>query len=200
LLPHRVDPRTGDMIEGARGSSQSLIARFLVEVDPEWGRAQYASFRKQFIAPFLGVPGVREYPAGAGGFGDVDSGPLLFGFSASATVVAIGAAQVQGDRQTASAMISAGEAVGLPIEWGGRKFYAFGLLPVGDAFLVWAKSSRPWIAEWVDSGLTPLVAGWWRIPFHGVALMMVALLWLPVRRKWESPIRNAHHSAERGRK
>jgi hypothetical protein len=183
LLPHRVDPRSGEMIEGARGSSQSLISRFLIEVDPAWGRAQYALFRDQFIASFLGVPGVREYSAGAGGFGDVDSGPLLFGFSASATVVAIGAAQVQGDRETASAMISAGEAVGFPFEWGGRKFYAFGLLPIGDAFLVWAKASRPWIAPVADAGLPSLVAGLWRLPFHIVAFMMVVFLWFPLIRK-----------------
>ncbi len=183
LLPHRIDPRSGEMIEGARGSSQSLIARFLIEVDPEWGRAQYALFRKQFIASFLGVPGVREYPAGAGGFGDVDSGPLLFGFSASATVVAIGAAQVQGDRETASAMISAGEAVGLPIEWGGRKFYVLGLIPVGDAFLAWAKASRPWITPMADTGLPSLVAGTWRLPFHFASLIMAALLWSLLSRK-----------------
>ncbi len=183
LLPHRVDPITGKRIEGARGSSQSLIARFLIEVDPEWGRTQYALFRKQFIAPFLGVPGVREYPAGAGGFGDVDSGPLLFGFSASATVAGIGAAQVHGDRETASAMIAAGEAVGFPIEWSGRKVYAFGLLPVGDAFLAWAKASRSWMRPAADAGLPPLVAGWWRLPFHAAAFMMVFSLWLPFFRK-----------------
>ncbi len=197
LIPHRVNPVTGEMIEGARGSSQSLIARFLIEVDPEWGRAQYALFRSQFIGSFLGVPGVREYPTGAGGFGDVDSGPLLFGFSASATVVAIGAAQVQGDCETASAIISTGEAVGLPIAWGGRKFYALGLLPVGDAFLAWAKSSRTWIAPWADSGLPPLVAGWWRLPFHGAALLMVVLLWLPVFSKWKPPKSASIHAAGR---
>jgi hypothetical protein len=183
LLPHRVDPKTGYWIEGARGSSQSLIARFLIEVDPNKGRAQYALFRKQFITPFLGVPGVREYPAGAGGFGDVDSGPLLFGFSASATIVAIGAAQVQGDLETASAMISASEAVGLPIEWGGRKFYALGLIPVGDAFLAWAKASRLWITPMADAGLPSLVAGRWRLPFHFASFIMAAFLWSRLIRK-----------------
>jgi len=186
LIPHRVNPASGGLIEGARGSSQSLIARFLIEVDPDWGRSQYELFRERFMAPFLGVPGVREYPAGGFGLGDIDSGPLIFGFSASATVVAIAAAQVQGDRETASAMISAGEAVGLPIESGGRKFYAFGLLPVGDAFLAWAKSSRAWITHRVDGGLPPLVAWWWRLPLHGVVLLTAVFLWLPVWRRFFS--------------
>jgi hypothetical protein len=180
LIPHRVDPVTGKPIEGARGSSQSLIARFLIEVDPAWGRAQYALFRQQFVAPFLGVPGVREYPAGEMGFGDVDSGPLVFGFSASATVAAIAAAQVQNDREVSSAIISASEAAGLPIEWRGRKLYALGLLPVGDAFLVWTKTSRLWIATGSDADLPAMVARWWRWPLHTAAFLIFLIVWLPV--------------------
>jgi hypothetical protein len=183
LIPHRADPSTGGTIEGARGSSQSLIGRFLIEIDPEWGRAQYALFREQFVAPFLGVPGVREYPAGSAGAGDVDSGPLVFGFSASATVAAIGAAQVQGDRKTAGAMIAAGEAAGFPVDIGGRKFYAFGLLPVGDAFLAWAKSSSPWVATWKEAEMEPAVADGWRLPLHAATLLMTAGIWTAVFRK-----------------
>ncbi len=41
LLPHEVDHRTGQVIEGARGSSQSLMLRFLVEVDPAFARPQF---------------------------------------------------------------------------------------------------------------------------------------------------------------
>ncbi len=81
LLPHRADPSTGQPLEGARGSSQSVIARFLSEIDPAWGREQYALFRQQFVATPLGVAGLREYPHGSAGRGDVDSGPLVLGVS-----------------------------------------------------------------------------------------------------------------------
>jgi hypothetical protein len=182
LLPHRVDSQTGEALEGARGSSQSLVARFLVEVDPEWGRSQYALFRRQFVAPFLGAPGVREYPEHITGEGDIDSGPLVAGFSASATVVMIGAAQVQGDREVADALIDASEAAGLPIRWAGAKRYLFGQLPIGDAFLVWAKTSRPWVATWSAAALPRVVEGWWRLPVHGVSLTVVAGLWLLTHR------------------
>ena len=187
LLPHRVDSKTGEVLEGARGSSQSLIARFLVEVDPEWGRIQYALFRRQFVAPLLGAPGVREYPEQIAAQGDIDSGPLVAGFSASATVVMIGAAQVQGDREIADALIDASEAAGLPIRWGGSKRYLLGLLPIGDAFLVWAKTSRPWVATWSEATMPRVVEGWWRLPAHGVSLIGVAGLWLlthRVHRSW----------------
>lgn len=179
LLPHRVQPRTGALLEGARGSSQSVIARFLLEIDPTWGRAQYALFREQFVAPFLGVPGAREYPVGVSGPGDVDSGPLVFGFSASATVVTLAAAQARGDREIAGALIPASEAVGLPFEFAGQKRYAFGALPVGDAFLVWAKTTSPWAAALAAPELPALVNPLWRWPFHLVTAALFALLAAP---------------------
>ncbi len=180
LLPHRVDPTTGEMLEGARGSSQSVIERFLIEVDPDWAREQYGLYRQQFVAPLLGVPGVREYPIGIEGSGDVDSGPLLAGFSASATVVEIAAAQVHGDTEVANALIPASEAVGLPLTLGEGKRYAFGLLPVGDAFLVWAKTSQPWVASPAQPSLPVIVNPLWRLPFHITTVMLMGLLWLPV--------------------
>ena len=182
LLPHRADSRTGEVLEGARGSSQSLVARFLIEVDPEWGRSQYALFRRQFVAPFLGAPGVREHPGSVAGQGDIDSGPLVAGFSPSATVVMIAAAQVQGDREVADALIDASEAAGLPIRWAGAKRYLFGLLPIGDAFLVWAKTSRPWVATWSEATLPQVVQPGWRLPLHALSMIVVAGLWLLTRR------------------
>lgn len=181
LLAHRVSAYTGQPEQFPRGTSQSLITRFLVEIDPEWGQRQYALFREQFVRPFLGVPGVVEY-ADRGGPGDVDSGPLVFGFSASATVNVIGAAQVNGDHEVADALIAASEAVGLPLSWGNEKRYALGLLPVGDAFLVWAKTARPWVAAPRAHLYPDRVAGWWRWPFHGLTLLLVLVMELPLRR------------------
>ena len=183
LLPHRVDPRTGEALAGARGSSQSVINYFLIEIDPEWATEQYSLYRQQFIAPFLGVPGVREYPSGVWGLGDVDSGPLVFGFSASATVVEIGTAQLYGDDAVAAALIPASEAVGLPLSWGESKNYMFGLLPVGEAFLVWAKTSSRWVASPPVSTWPDIVNPNWRWPFHGVALILAGLVWWPFFRR-----------------
>lgn len=180
LLAHSSDPASGQPRETARGSSQSIIARFLVEIDPEWGRADYARFREQFVTTVGGVPGVREYPVGIDGPGDVDSGPLLFGISLSATTVTLGAALLHNDRELSDALLHASEATGLPLEWGGGKRYAFGLLPVGDAFLVWSKTARPWIAPPPAPILPPVVAGWWRLPYNAVSLLLVLLLVVPI--------------------
>ena len=189
LLPHQVDYRTGDLLQGSRGSSQSVIQRFLPEIDAAWAREVYPVFRNTFVATILGVPGVREYPLGTDGFGDVDSGPLLAGMSLSSSVVSVAAARVEGDFALADAMLNVGEALGMPIDLGGSKRYALGVLPTGDAFLAWAKSATPWTTSVPTTSLPSIVATGWRLPIHAVSLMVVGLLWwLFMRRKRRSTV------------
>jgi hypothetical protein len=179
LLPHRVDPGTGDPIESARGSSQSLIHRFLVEVDPSFAAGQYLRFRDLFVArPFGLGPGVREFPPGVDGTGDVDSGPLLHGVSLSASVVTIGAAQVHGDGSLASALANYGELAGMPVDTPWTRRYALGLLPIGDAFLAWSKTARPWVAP----PLRPPAPSvwWWRLPLLALIGCLGLLPWSSV--------------------
>ncbi len=180
LLPHQVETQTSEVLDGARGSSQSVIAGFLVEIDPVWGREQYGLFRKIFVTTVAGVPGVREYPAGVNRVGDVDSGPLIAGISLSATVVGMAAANVHGDSALAEPLLDAGEALGMPLQLGGSKRYALGVLPIGDAFLAWAKSSRAWISPSVSQVFTPVVQPTWRLPFQVITFVVVLLVWSPV--------------------
>ncbi len=182
LLPHRVSAFTGDLLDGTRGSSQSVIQRFLPEIDPSWASQQYPLFRSQFATTLLGVPGIREYPIGTNGIGDVDSGPLIEGMSLSASVVTVAAARVAGDGELADTMLNVGEALGMPIEFGGSKQYALGVLPIGDAFLAWAKPAAPWTFTPVAMNLSSLVRWWWRWPIHGVSLLIVGLVWLISRK------------------
>ena len=184
LLPHRVDYRTGDLLQGTRGSSQSVIQRFLPEIDPVWARESYPIFREKFVATVVGVPGVREYPAGKDGIGDVDSGPLFAGMSLSSSVVTVAAARVEGDDELADAMLNVGEALGMPVEFGGSKRYALGVLPTGDAFLAWAKSAAPRTFTATPTTFPELVSSWWRLPIHGVTVIVLIILWgLFLRRK-----------------
>ena len=183
LIPHRVDHRTGQPLVSARGSSQSMIVRFISEIDPIWGHEQYRLFREQFLAMPLAIPGVREYPRGINGSGDIDSGPLFFGISLSASTVTLGAALQRQDRTLAEPLLHVGEATGFPVQWRQKKRYLFGLLPVGDAFLVWAKTARPWIAAVPQSDLPPVVNWWWRLPVHALSLILLILLWHPCWRR-----------------
>lgn len=145
LLPHRVDA-AGLALEGPRGSSQSIIQAFWpaidVALDGVVDQAGWSRFRRTFVVREAGLVGVREFPRGRDQVGDVDSGPLVLGVSASASVVTLAAARQVGDTDLAAALDREAELLGLPTTWGRQRRYALGLLPVGDAFVAWARS-RP---------------------------------------------------------
>jgi len=143
LLAHRVNPETGAPLQGARATSSTLIARFMGAIDPRAGTSYYRATRAAFITTRLGLTGTAEYPNGEEGEGDVDSGPLILGVSASASVVMASAAAFYGDEATANALFGTMELAGLPIDVGPGKRYGFGLLPVGDAFVAWASAAQP---------------------------------------------------------
>jgi hypothetical protein len=170
LLPHQVAPQP----IGARASSQGIIQRFLVDIDPAFTRSQYEIFRDKFVT---GV-GVREYPKGVGGTGDVDSGPLILGFSLSATVVAMGAARVQHD-PLADRLAREGDLLGLPLTGLTTKRYLFGMLPIGDAFLAWSASARPLVAD--DQAALDDDSYWWRLPWLPIIWLPALILWGFVR-------------------
>ena len=132
---------------------------------------------------------MREYPHGAAGEADVDSGPLIAGLSPSATVVAIGAALRNEDRSLADPLLHVTEAFGLPLTWRGTKGYGLGELPVGDAFLVWAKTATPWVARPTTTSLPSVVGTGWRLPCHALSLVLIALLWAPFWLRRRRPAR-----------
>lgn len=176
LLPHQVAPTDGSMKTGARATSQTVIHRFLPEIDPAFAQSQYALYRDQFVAHPGGFgPAVREYPKGVDGSGDVDSGPLIAGISLSATVVAVGAARVNSDEPLAAAIGSEGELLGLPIDLPWSKRYAFGLMPIGDAFVVWSSTAR--LLTEAPTAVEHDLRWWWRLPWLGVLIAIAIAPW-----------------------
>lgn len=179
LVPHRVDPATGAPAEVARATSQSMIQRFLIDIDPAFAGEQYQRFRDRYVATPLGLgPAVREYPDGTDGPADVDSGPLPLGVSLSASVVTAGAAQVHGDAALAEGLTNHSELLGLPVDTPWTKRYAFGLLPIGDAFLAWSKTARPWVAD-TPPPPPASISWWWRLPWLLVLVLLGAAPWVP---------------------
>ncbi|TCM51817.1 hypothetical protein [Kribbella sp. VKM Ac-2568] len=169
LMPHQVTP----VSTGARATSQSMIHRFLVEIDPDFARSQYGIFREKFVTS-LG-PAVREFPHGVDGAGDVDSGPLVFGVSLSATAVTLGAARVQHD-PLADVLAREGDLLGVPLNGLHSKRYALGLVPIGDAFLAWSATARSLVAS-EQPEASAGVGWWWRVPW-------LFLVWLPALVVW----------------
>jgi len=139
LLAHAADADTGAPRGGVRGESLALMLRFLPEIDSSLAAEQYAGFRRRFVDTRLGLPVVLATPRGSRAVPDVDSGPVPLGVGLPATVVGIGAARANGDAALADALDRTAEAAGLPVTWTGRRRYGLGLVPVGDAFLVWSR-------------------------------------------------------------
>ncbi|MEM7345046.1 MAG: hypothetical protein AAF485_12450 [Chloroflexota bacterium] len=180
LLPHQVHPQTGHQLEGTRATSQVLILRFLYELDPELGMTHYKLFRENHTAYLWGFPGILEYPDNVRGYGDVDSGPLLQGVSLSATTVMLGTSQMYGDAELSNALWHAGEVLGMPIRYAGMKRYWFGLLPVGDAFVVWSKTSTPWLVPISQPAYQSIIPEWWRLLLNCVSLGLAVLAILAI--------------------
>lgn len=183
LLPHRVD-EAGTPLEGPRGSSQSIIQAFWPTIgqalDGTPDRRLWARFTSAFVVREAGLVGVREFPVGTDGAGDVDSGPLVLGVSASASAVGLAAAREVGDTDLAQSLDREAELLGLPLRWAGQRRYALGVLPVGDAFLAWARS-RPRGTDLDTDRPEP----WWPVLLVLAAvpaLVVGPLLWADRRR------------------
>jgi hypothetical protein len=179
---HKVDPRYGALpheayfIDGSavgdpRGESLALMSFVLADVDTSLARQQYEILRRNFVDYTWGVPGVREYPHGVNRRGDIDSGPIVLGYSGPAVVVGAGAAIANGDEELATTLLASTDMLGFPIEIAGRRRYAGGFLPVGDAFLAWARSAAPAAHR---TSYAPLVPRWWRLPIHALSLALGA--------------------------
>ncbi|WP_146115760.1 MULTISPECIES: hypothetical protein [Pirellulaceae] len=174
LLPHTAELPSGQAVGVARATSQMIMLRLLPDIEPAFAKQQYEIFRERFQTTLLGAPCLLEYPTGISGSGDVDSGPLIFGRSLSATVLMMGIAQIYGDHSVADAIAVTGEAVGLPWTTHGQKQYAGGILPIGDLMVTYAHVARPWIAkqEHYPESMHH-VSAWWRWSIHAVSTIVL---------------------------
>jgi hypothetical protein len=96
-LVQRVRSGTCTPVDAPRGSGTAIASYFVSFADPILSRRLYDAVRTKGRISRLGFGGVREYLGGAGGKGDGNSGPILFGASVGATGFALGAARAHGD-------------------------------------------------------------------------------------------------------
>ena len=140
LVATYVDADKRQVNQGPRGISTMYGLHFLKDVDANFARQQYAAAASHFIRSALGLAAVREFPEGASGAQDIDSGPVLLGFGPSASGFAIAAAAVMGDEETAWQLLQASAFVGLPVWHGGELHYTL-MPPVGQAVILFGKTT-----------------------------------------------------------
>lgn len=138
LIPHEVNFETETVFEGAKGSSQSLMLNFLIEIDPIFAQAQFEKYSSQFLDYRFGLPGIREHPKGKKGNADVDSGPVLLGIGGSASLVGQRTMALYNDIETAVGLRNCIESFGAAYTSEQQKIYVLGLEPIADAFIAWA--------------------------------------------------------------
>ncbi|MEN9353201.1 MAG: hypothetical protein RL318_526 [Fibrobacterota bacterium] len=177
MLPFELEHPSGRVVHPVRGSGQTLLLRFLPFVDRDFAREQYECFRSTFLERRLGLVLVREFPEGARGEADYDSGPVIWDIGASATIVSLGTARQHGDTAVAQALERSIAFYGLPFDRDGQRIHALGLMPVVDAFLAWSKVALP------DPQLVAAhprrFGSLWFLPIHLVSLGLAIAAWLP---------------------
>jgi hypothetical protein len=172
LIPHESDFITGKAIEGARGSSQSLLLCFMAEIDADFGKQQFERYSELFIEEKFGLPFLREYPKGQNGKGDIDSGPVIWNIGTAATIVGQRTMATYGNWNHYQALRNSIEAVGMSFTANKEKKYLFGSLPVADAFIAWSNSVEL-------NGMVKPQNGW-RIQFHLISLLIATLLCITI--------------------
>lgn len=140
LIPHSSIAESGEVNEPSMGSSQSLILNFLYEIDPVYGRECYDQFKKLFLFSRLYLPAFREYPKGVHGKGHIDSGPVLFGVGAVASMVGSRTAYLYGDQALSRSIKNCVNAFAFVSNTQYERKYLWGQWAMADAFIAWADS------------------------------------------------------------
>ena len=142
LLRQQLDPRTGAPGDVPRGSGTALAVYFLSFSDPRLSRELYRALRTNQASTLLGFGVVREYGPGHGGWGDIDSGPVLLGYGVSATGFALGASRIHGDQAYFKRLASTLHLLGAPVRSGDSLEFVTGG-PLGNALMLAMLTARP---------------------------------------------------------
>lgn len=144
LVIQRMGAKDGAAHDAPRGSGTGLAAYFAGFADREIARLLAEGlFRHE--AGFFGFGAIREYAEGHAGSGDVDSGPVIFGVSVSATGFALAPARAFGREDSFTRIYRTTELFGVRVGGEhGTRFATGG--PIGNALLLAFLTSGPELA------------------------------------------------------
>lgn len=112
-----------------------MITFCLNEIGFKEADKYHDQFTTTFIDEFLGIQLVKENEDGSN-YMDVDSGPVLFGYGASATIMNI-KTQASFDNSQSKYTWAVMNLISLPFNAFGRKYYLLKQEPMLDLFMLW---------------------------------------------------------------
>lgn len=145
LVIQRMGAADGRPHDAPRGSGTGLAAYFAGFAD-RGVAALLAEGLFRHESTLLGFGAIREYASGHMGGSDVDSGPVLFGVSVSATGFALAPARALGYGASFERIYRTTELFGLRADRGGRARFLTGG-PIGNALLLAFLTSGPEVAS-----------------------------------------------------
>ena len=136
LVVQAVHYQTGDPLDQPRASGTALAAYFLSFADMELSRELYRDGIVPCHRAPLGFGAVKEYaPGSEGGWGDIDSGPVVLSFGTSATGFTLASARIHQDPRRYRQIVRTAHLFGAPVHRDGRSSYVTGG-PLGNAILL----------------------------------------------------------------
>ncbi len=139
LLYSQVSIQPDKIDSPPRGSSIAWTAIFLAEVFPEFAAHQYAGLMQHRARTVCTLAAFNEFPGHSLlKLGDQDSGPLILGFSPSATGFSLAAQGQLGEHGDYQRCYRIFEIFGRPLEDAKGKRYRMGNA-MGDAILLYSK-------------------------------------------------------------
>ncbi len=134
LLFQAVSSLDGSPLDAPRGSGTALGLYLLSFADPALSKDLYSALKRELASSCLSFGAVREYPRGYAGRGDIDSGPIVFGYGFSSTGFSMAGSRLFGDKPYFKRLYATSIFAGAPYEKDGAKLFVTGG-PLGEAIL-----------------------------------------------------------------
>ncbi len=145
MMVSQVNPQTGKIEDGPRGSALSWALAYLPQLDEEFARSQFARFHQEWFVPFCGMLGINEWYRGQEKPTKFYTGHVIFGLGAAASGIGIAACRANGDYVDWHKLLRSLETLGLPVLGiNGEKTYFFGQCLIADELALWGKTLCRW--------------------------------------------------------
>ena len=135
LLFQAINNFSGKPLDEPRGSGTTFGLYFLSFIDQQLAAELYQAARRELTGNVIGFGLMQEYPASSrGGFGDIDSGPVIMNYGVSPTGFMIAGTRIFGDRVYFKQLYRTSVLFGAPLKSGDDWEYVAGG-PLGNAIM-----------------------------------------------------------------